>query len=343
MDEVLINIHDNTGAIAQKGFGLPLIFDPNNNLVYQEVTDISQISGVAAGDLAYDQANIILGQEPKPEKVAIYGFDISAVDATFTTIGEALDDLITRRNDWYWGVLASRVDADITAFSDWIASKAKVGAAQLDIAKTPTEIETFMAGMSNQRMAIFAHDGGIDTEDQFLAAGTVGRIAALVPGSYTVKFKTINTVASTTYQEADITTILNADCNTYVNNMGEDYISEGKLSNGDFIDTQVAKDWISARYREGIFKLLKDNEKIAFDDSGIAQVVSVIKSVNKQAASNGMVAQDGDGNYIMSVKYPRRADIPDNDRANRIVSGLKSSVTLAGAIHRAEVDFYLEI
>ncbi|WP_018250319.1 DUF3383 family protein [Orenia marismortui] len=339
--EVKVNIYDKTGAIAQNGFGLPLIFDPNNNLVYQEVTDTSQISGVVAGDLAYDQANIILSQEPKPEKVAIYGFDISAVDATFTTIGEALDDLITRRNDWYWGVLASRVDADITAFSDWIASKAKVGAAQLDIAKTPTEIETFMAGMSNQRMAIFAHDGGIDTEDQFLAAGTVGRIAALVPGSYTVKFKTINTVASTTYQEADI--ILNADCNTYVNNMGEDYISEGKLSNGDFIDTQVAKDWISARYREGIFKLLKDNDKVGFGDNGITQIVSVVKSVNKQAASNKMVAQDDSGNYIMSVKFPRRVDIPANDRANRILSGIKPSITFGGAIHEVQVDFYLEI
>lgn len=340
VQEVTVNVYDQTGAVSQKGFGLPLVFTPTKDVDYQEVTDTSEITGLVAGDLAYEKANVLLSQEPKVEKVALYGVDIATAG---TAIEDELDDLITNHNDWYWGIIASRDDVEITDFASWITSKEKIGAAQLDIAKTATEVETFMSGLENQRMIVCAHDGGVNTEDQYLAAGLVGRIAPLTPGSYTAKFKTINTVAATTYLDADVSTILDSNCNTYVSSMGEDYLSEGKLSDGSFIDTQVAKDWVAARYREGIFRLLKANEKIAFDDSGIAQIVSVIKSINQEAARMGIAAQDADGNYLMSVEYPRRVDVPDNDKANRVLSGLKTTITFAGAIHNAQVDFYLEI
>jgi hypothetical protein len=338
--EVVINIQDQTGAIQQKGFGLPLVFDPKTDASYEEVTDTSEISGWTDGDLAYEQANIILSQEPKVEKVAMYGVDVASVG---TSIADELDDLVIEHNAWYWGVLASRIDADINDFSDWIASKKKIGAAQLDIATTPSEIDTFMSSMENQRMIICAHDGGPSTEDQYLAAGLVGRIGALDPGSYTAKFKSVNTVVGTTFMPGEISTILEANCNTYVGNLGELYISPGNLSNGDFIDTQVAKDWVSSRYREGIFRVLKVNNKIAYDDEGISQIASVVKSVNKQADRNRMVARDTEGNPMMSAEKPLRADIPDNNIADRKLSGLKSTVKFGGAIHEVEVDFILTI
>ena len=338
--EVTINIHDQTGAIQQKGFGLPLIFDPTTDASYEEVTERSELSGWSDGDLAYEQANVALSQEPKVEKVAMYGVDIGA---SGTSIADELDDLITEHNTWYWGILASRTESDINDFSDWIASKKKIGSAQLDISTTVSGIETFMGSMENQRMIISAHDGGIDETDPYLGAGIVGRIAALDPGSYTAKFKSVNTVPATKFQPGEVSSILSANCNTYVGNLGELYYSPGVLSNGDFIDTQVAKDWISSRYREGIFRVLKTQDKIAFDNLGISQIDGVIKSVNKQADSRRMVARDENGNPLMNTERPLRSDIPDNDIANRKLSGLKSTIKFGGAIHEVEVDFYLTI
>ncbi|MBM7623650.1 DUF3383 family protein [Sporohalobacter salinus] len=339
-EEVDVIVHDQTGAIQQKGFGLPLIFDPTTDAAYEEVEGTDGISGWTNGNLAYEQANIMFTQEPAPDKVAMYGVDVATAG---TTIADELDDLITEHNDWYWGIVASRTESDINDFSDWIASKMKIGAAQLDMSTTLDGISTFMDGIENQRMFICAHDGGVNSTDQYLAAGLVGRLAALEAAEYTAKFKTINTVTATKFKPGEISTITGANCNTYVSNLGKNYVSPGVMTNGDFIDTQVAKDWFSARYREEIFRILKVHDKISYDDIGIAQIEGALKSVNKQGDAKRIVARDENGNPMMSTTRPLREDIPDNDIANRTLSQIESNVVLGGAIHEVTVDFYLTI
>ena len=339
-EPVVVNVYDQTGAVSQKGFGVAMIFDPSNTNPLEEVTSTDEISNWTSGDLAYEKANAILSQEPKPTKVMLYGVDIATEG---TTIADELDDLVTQNNDWYALDIASRTEADITAAADWVASKEKIMFGQLDIATTPSEIETYMGSKENQNFALFAHDGGVASEEQYFDSGALGVLLPMSPGSYTMKFKTVNNVAGSTFKPGENSTIIDANANTYVEDLGENYIAEGVMSNGEFLDNTVVKHWFAARYREEIFRRLKVNKKIPFDDVGIAQIVAAVKKVNKVAANNGVVAQDVDGNFLMSVTYPRRRDILENDLANRVLKGVESTVVYSGAIHNVELDFVLTL
>jgi hypothetical protein len=335
--EVVVNIQDLTGAVSQQGFGLPLVFDPNNDINYQEVTDTSQIVGLSAGDLTYEIANQALSQDPKPEKVAIYGVDV-VNDIDLDTITDALNDLVNRKNDWYQLGLASRVDEDITETASWANSHGKYFVAQLDITKPASEIETFMATFESDITAIMAHDGGVSGNDPYLDGGVLGYLATETPGTYTLKFKTINGVEAATYSPTDIQTIVDAMANTYIRNRGTNYVVEGTSSTGSFIDTEIWKDKLGARLEEEIFRILKVNKKIPFDDSGISQIQGAMNTVLKNEDKLGAIAHDEDDGPIYSVSVPRRTDIPENDVANRKVTNVTFDAVYSNGIHEVEVN-----
>lgn len=335
-ESVKVTVFNQTGAVTQAGFGLALIFDPAKDVAYQEVTSTSEIVGFVSGDLAYKQAATLLSQTPRVEKVALYGKDVTA-----STIAAELDTLLTTESDWYWLVLASRVDQDITDTAAWVAAQERVGAAQMDITRTPAQIETYAQGLSNGRFWLNAHDGGVASADPNVAAGIVGRIAALQPGSWTAKFKRLNTVPKATYTTTELSTILGENVNTVAAELGVDIYKEGTMTDGSFIDIQIAIDWVSAKLREEVFSNFINTDKASYDDAGIGQVVEKVKSVEKAAQRAGIVAVNADGVFLSSVTYPNRADTLETDRTNRILKDVVLSISYSGAIHEAQIDFYL--
>jgi hypothetical protein len=46
---------------------------------------------------------------------------------------------------------------------------------------------------------------------------------------------------------------------------------------------------------------------------------------------------------MSTVTYPTRKDLLKNDLANRVLKGVKSTVTYSGAWHNVELDFYLTL
>jgi hypothetical protein len=339
-DPVVVNVYDETGAVAQKGFGIGLVFDPTVTNPLEIVSDTGEIQNWSSEDLAYKKVNAMLSQQPKVQEVMIYGVDVATESSTIT---DELDKLITQNNDWYALAIASNTEADVQEAANWIASKEKIMFGDLGKDAVIGDIETFMQGIENQNFALFAHDGGVNGEEQYLDAGALGRILPMTPGSYTLKFKTINNTAKATYLPADAAALQAVNANIYKEWGGSLYVAEGVMSNGDFIDTTVAKHWFAARYREEIFRVLKTSQKVGQDNAGIGLFVDAAKQVNKAAARNGAVAKDADGNFMSTVTYPTRKDLLKNDLANRVLKGIKSTVTYSGAWHNVELDFYLTL
>jgi hypothetical protein len=318
-DPVVVNVYDETGAVAQKGFGTGLVFDPTVTNPLEIVSDTGEIQNWTSEDLAYKKVNAMLSQQPKVQEVMIYGVDVATETSTIT---DELDKLITQNNDWYALAIASNTEADVQEAANWVASKEKIMFGDLGKDAAVADIETFMQGIENQNFALFAHDGGVNDEEQYLDAGALGRILPMTPGSYTLKFKTINNTAKATYLPADTAALQAVNAN---------------------IDTTVAKHWFAARYREEIFRVLKTSQKVGQDNAGIGLFVDAAKQVNKVAARNGAVAKDADGNFMSTVTYPTRKDLLKNDLANRVLKGVKSTVTYSGAWHNVELDFYLTL
>lgn len=341
MKDVEVVISDQTAPISQAGFGLPLVFDPNKDINYTEVLGTAYIpSPLASTDPAYKMIARMLEQEPSPSKVAVFGVDVATAMSTIT---DELNKMAVEHNDFYFLLLASRTKAEIEETAAWAGANKKLYITQNDTAETVTNITNMAGNIASSRVGIFAHDGGIAAEDPYVDAAIVGRIAPLLPGAVTWKFKKCNGVPVASFVNADVSLLHSANVNTYVKKMGVLQTSEGKATDGSYLDIQRSKDWLSAKIEEEIFALLVNSEKIPYDDTGIAQVVSKLKSVLKLAVKRGVIAKDENGNGMWSVNIPRRADIPANTIANRILPDINFTAYVAGAVHNVLVNGVLKV
>jgi len=338
--DVEVVIFDQTKPISKKGFGLPLVFVPDTDVEYKEVEGTDGLSTLTSGDMGYEMVSQVFAQEPNPDEVAVFGVDVASAG---TSITDELNDLIVEHNDFYFVLLASRTQADIEETASWVGANGKLFITQPDITEDAATIVTMAETIASSRTGIYAHDGGVAGEDQYLDASIVGRMAPTDPGSSTWKFQNLNGVSAATFSNTDQNTMLDANINSYVTRMGVNMTSEGKETSGGFLDIQRAKDWMKARIEESIFFLLYNSEKVPYDNPGIGLVVNELKAVLKLAVRRRVIARDADGNGMWSVTIPTRDQILDNDIANRILPDIDFVATVAGAVHTVEVEGVLQV
>ena len=338
--DVEVTIIDQTSPISKEGFGLPLVFVSDTDVDYKEVEGTDGLTTLTSGDMGYDMVSRMFEQEPSPSEVAVFGVDIASAGSTIT---DELNDMVLEHDDFYFLLLASRTQADIEEAASWAGANGKLFVAQADISEEVSTITTMAGNIASSRVALYAHDGGTSEIDQYLDAAIVGRMAPTDAGSATWKFKTLDGVSIATYSNTDQNTLLDANVNSYVRRMGVDMTNDGLETSGGYIDIQEAKDWLKARIEESIFFLLYSNEKIPYDNTGIAQVVNSLKGVLKRAVRQEIIATNLADKGLWSVDVPLRSEIAKNDIANRILPDINFEATVAGAIHTVQVEGVLKV
>ena len=334
LTDVEIVITDQTRPLTQRGFGLPLIFGTTKEHQYTEYTSLSAVAeDFQPTDPEYLAAQAIFRQSPNPGRVAIY-----SIDRTTPTPGDlatALNGLVQQHNDWYWLVFAPREheETDLEDLAGWVAAAGKFAVFTNEAGMTAAQIVAQAQAINSSRVIYFAHTKPDDYPD----AALVGRMAPMQPGGATFKFKTLDGVSEATFSTTEIGQLHDAGVITYVRKFGALQTSEGYVTDKTYADIQLAKDWLKARMEERISRVLFVNEKIPYDNIGIAQIVEPIKTTLQQATALGLIARNDDGTGIFTVRAPRREDIDPNDRANRILPDVYWDAVLAGAVHRVRV------
>lgn len=163
-------------------------------------------------------------------------------------------------------------------------------------------------------------------------------------GSFTYKNMSLKGV----YADESITkTTLNDyhshNVNAYVHKAGYDVTSEGKMLNGEYIDILDAKDWLITQIKYQLQQCLIINDKIPYDNTGIAMLESVVANVLQEAFNNGIIAEDDNGKASYTVNFARRADTKASDREKRQYMEGKFTFDLAGAIHSVTVNGTINI
>lgn len=329
--DVEVIVTRETATLSQAGFGMPLVFSTSGEQAYGEYTDISDVSEDYNEETeAYKIASRILGQSPRPSRIAMVGIDYGEEDGTSALVS-ALNDLIEKNNDWYFLTSDRNSEDEIKALSAWVDTQNK-------LYFVTTDKLDLVDNLESENTAIMYHND----PTQYVAEGWVGRCAPELPGSITWKSKTINGVT-----EADITTtelvqLHENGGNSYIRKLGILQSSEGLVTSGEYIDVIRSQHFIEARLEEQVSRLFMTSKKVPYDNSGIALVVAECESVMKQATSQGIIALDDDGNGMWTVDAPRREDIPTNDVASRKLDGVVIEATLAGAIHEATIRVTLK-
>ncbi len=328
MKEVNVIITRETAAVAQRGFGLPLIVATGqaSDTDYIEVGSLDNIPPSLRGGVAYDMAAAMFGQSPRPPTVAMVGFRQGAV------LSDALDELVEKSNDWYFLLCDDSSRGVMNELSRWAAANGKLYFA------SPTEWPGGI-NISNDRTVIMYHStdvaGGVG--DATAAAGWVGRCAPEQPGSITWAYKSINGLVPAAVSDDEIRQLADMNVNTYIRRRGMEYTTPGVASDGTYIDIVRMQDWMTARIEERVFRLLVNSGKLPYDVRGVSMVLAEVEAVMREGVANGIIALDEDGNGIYKVTGPDVADISPADKADRLLPDIEFSFVLAGAVHRVTI------
>ena len=322
--DVEVIVTRETQPLTQAGFGMPLILATHAAVPYAEYTSIADVAeDYPETTAAYKIAARVLGQSPRPSRIAMVGVEYIDDPTTLTT---ALNDLVQTHNDWYFLLCDQQEDAVITALSGWIDTQKKLYFAS-------TDNLNLAASLESENTVIMYHDD----PTQYPAEGWVGRCAPELPGSITWKFKTINGVSAANIKAGELAQLHEDGGNSYIRKLGVLQTSEGLTTSGEYIDVIRSQHFIEARLVEQVMNLFINSGKVPYDNSGIAMVVAACESVMKQATDQGIIARDDDGNGLWTVTAPRREDIPASDIAARKLDGVVIEATLAGGIHSATI------
>lgn len=332
---VKVDITRETKPASEKGFGLPLMLATSKALDYKVYTDISEVAeDFAVTSREFKLATRMFGQSPKIAELAVYGVSYvpGADDATVLTA--ALNELLVVNNDWFYLVSPENGDAGIKALAEWISTQEKIYGVTTQSIALAEEIK----GMY-ENVYLSVHDD----VDAFHAEGLLAYGAPLEIGSYDFAHKQINGVRASYLTPAEINAVKAANSTTALSELGLIVNLTGKAVGGDFLDVIQSDYFLRARLREDIFQLLATVKKVPFTDAGIAQVVERMDSRFKSAFRQGIIAEDDNGEPDYTIEYPRRADIPKNERAQRVLRGIKFRAVIAGAVENVEITGVLTV
>jgi Protein of unknown function (DUF3383) len=332
---VTVTITRQTKPVSEKGFGLPLVLATSKNLAYKVYTDIDQVLADFANTTEeYKLLSRMFEQDPRPAEIAVYGVQYDSATGDPEDLTSALDTLLTMgKNDFYYLLSVEQGDDEITALAEWISTKDKIYA----VSTSSTTLYQTLNGQYDN-VFLLVHD----QPRQYPAEGLVALLAPQAIGSYTWTFKTINNVEPAAYDETKIDDIHANNACTYISEGGMNITSYGVATSGEYIDVVQATHFIKARITKAVFELLAKNPKIPYIDAGIAMVVAEVDKELKQCFKQGIIA-DENGDPLYSIEVPKRAEIPVDKKAQRILPDIKWTATIAGAVEKVDIKGTLAV
>lgn len=322
MADITVNFINNNRGVTVQGFGIPLVISTKKDVEYK-IVDIGDGLGTIEKDFlvstdAYKIVQAISMQEPKPTQVAIFGKDLTSVkENKEKTLTEALDSLIADHNDFY------RICIDDTTLNK-IASDFAEANEKIFIGLTDKK-EKALEGKSRTLLCYKADKERLD-------GGIAGFCSPRIAGSYTLKFKQINGITPDKLNGSNIAELEQNNINAYIKSYGTGGMSNGLATDGSFIDQVESRDYIKSQIISEIAYLLKNSEKIPYDNDGIQSIYACVVSALNKVAQEGIIAKEN-GKPLFKVTYNTLDKIPKQDRTKRIVSGIKFKYQEAGAVH----------
>ncbi|MCZ8518884.1 DUF3383 family protein [Paenibacillus caseinilyticus] len=316
------------------GFGKPLILGSSAaGHAYKTYLDLPAVLvDYAASTEEYKAAFALFNQgDDSPREIAIAA---RRTGGTPETLEDILPGLFTK--DWYFLVTTSTNVDDITTIGEAVE-------------QDDTRQFFFRTSSKTDLAAVFAEGftrttGFYHTDvSNYPEAAWIGRTGSADVGSVTWKAKTLTGIQPLDIDATELAAIHALGANTYVTKAGDNVTSEGKTTNGEYIDVIHSKDYVDFNIEYAVQKLINSTDKIPYDDTGIAQIESVVLTVLQRAFNQGMIARDADGIGLYGTDFKSRAEVDPADRADRIYNDGEFWFELAGAIHEARIRGYIRL
>lgn len=261
----------------------------------------------------------------------------AAIATSTANVGvqDALSDIIEEDNDWYALMMTDRTEGHVLLAAAYIETLRKIFitcSSDVDIldSTSTTDIAAYFESQNYDRTAVIFNEAPADYPD----AAWLGRCLPEDPGEITWKFKTLSGVTASDLSTTDRSDALDKNCNLMTTIGGVDITEEGTMASGEFIDVIRDTDYLQARLEEAVYSRLANLNKIPYTDAGVAIIESEIRAVLNGAVEDGILSSDP----APEVEVPKVADVSEVDRAARFLPDITFTATLAGAIHRVEIN-----
>lgn len=318
-----VNIVRATTAVAQKGFGTVLLLSSEQEQVvksYVEITDVASDFDVSTE--TYKLASDLFGQ----------GVDEILIAGVVSTVGtELVTELnaVTKVNDNFFGLVCTEnSDTVITALSEWVNTQEKVYAV--------TSQSKTITNTSDQ--TLIAYHPTDNLAEKCLAYMLTKEI-----GSVDLDGKAVPNISSSLIDATEYAVLKENNINVCLEKFGNLVIDGGNMAGGEKVDIILSEFWIKIRMEEDLASLKVNTPKIPYTDNGIALLIDVASTRLKLAVRQGIIALDNDGVAEYEVTYLPVAEVPANDKANRVYDYVKWSARLAGSIRSGVVSGILTI
>lgn len=380
---VNVTLTRNDAFPARSGFGVALLLTNVAIAGVLDATHRTKVYGNmeeaavdhAANTEVYAALESAFSQNPRPLQVKVGYIDFVPVTipaddpnpevpaSTAAELKAELDNLADADLDWYWLCITKsmRDVAALDGLVEWVEAKNKFDILDSNDAATETSADTTsLAGRNKaefERSAVFYHTDPDEQGAIALAASLGTRNFDEAESAYTAKFKRLVGVAPVNLGSAKVQAITGFTpalgqstsagnmANTYIDIGGRSFVVEGStLTPNVFIDEIHATDWIIARTEEETLGILLNNDRIPYTDAGMETLASGARTVMRQAARAGLIANDLDpetGDYSPAVEFtiPSVFDVPESQRKARIAPEMSVRFRYAGAVHYTTINY----
>lgn len=236
------------------------------------------------------------------------------------------------------------VVGDRAELSDAVASRTMYYLTANNNNEGASAINTLAQNFISDRTLILAHT---DADGEWAEAVLAGHWGAHAPGSFTTRYKRLNTIKAAKFTNSDIATMRGqapgaAGAFTFVNAFGSPVTTGSWGTDGSFADWRRDKDWLELHVTANVFFLLRNKPKVLGDARGIAEIKNIVKEVFDRATDMGIIAQDEEGKAMYVLKFPTVRQWPVLDKARRVLTEASAVIHPGGAIEGFDFPIYAD-
>lgn len=343
---VTIAVKDASGNVVEKAY----THQNNNGSISDILTGLAEkiaedtaaaVTATATGDVL-----ALLSKDPaRAIRVKISEMLMMTLSESTESIAETMAAVTGEDNDWYGWSLTSRKPEDILAAADWTEAHVKLlgtavsGAGVKDSAVENDIGSQLMKGNYYRTHWWYHKDAATDFPEVAVAA----RCFAIEPGGETWANKKLVGVTTDTLNETEYNAITKKNGNTFELFRNVSITQNGKTAAGEWIDVIRFRDWLQEQITVNVFTLLVNRDKVPYTDNGIALIENQVRAALELGQRRGGIVpteydEAGNENPGYKIEVPLVANIPLNDKANRVLNDMKFTARLAGAIHVVNIS-----
>jgi hypothetical protein len=253
-------------------------------------------------------------------------------------ISSDLSSIAAISSEWYAVLIESTSKAEITQAAAWCEAASKMFLALSCDAGCFNPLLTTDT-ISALSASAYSHTGCFATRDTLghVNACIIGRQLSRDPGSSTFFGKNATGPVPDALNATESAAIKAKHGLSYCLVNGLAMVSDGWGSSGRFLDLTHGKDWLLDSIQNAVLAVISSEEKIDFDDNGIAMIKSAVSGSLGSAESRHFV-QPG-----WQVLAPLAGSVSTLNKASRLLPDVKFKGVLGGGIHKVIIDGTLKV